>query len=262
MHRIGLVTTVVILSAATACSQGSSPVVVTANDLPHASSSESSGGPPTATGGTESASGVPQAALITLDDLPAGWTTGPADNSSAAGDAFAAKIANCLHVDPAVLGGSSSSGAKADSPNFKSPDDQTAGTSETVSVESNDRLDAGFAVFRSPRLAECFDSLMKPYLESAFAKDATLSAATVGDPKTERLDFPKLGDDALAIRESVPISVASQTISIYVDFVYIRDGNAVAELSYQRAMEPFDSSTEQSIARTAFDKLHTVMASQ
>lgn len=250
MRRIGLVSCAVASSALLAACGGSSSggSSTTTSTPPTASSSSSSSFDKAA------ATSAAQGALLTLSDLPASWTSSPADNSQ--NKQLDTNLANCLGVDPNEFGDPGPDGASAHSPDFSPPGNSNSSVSESIDVASSSLIDQRFSVVESSKLPDCFDSVMGTYLKQQLAKQPSTRAATLGTPVTKTLNFTKLGDGTVAYGITIPFQIQGQQASVYIDLVFIRSSSTTGiEMFYSNILSPFDLSTAESIAQKAFSKV-------
>lgn len=251
MRRIGLISCALASSALLAACGGSS-------------SGGDSGSPSTTAPTTSSSSGstfdkaaATQAAtdaLLTLDDLPDGWTSKPSDNSD--DKQLDANLANCLGVPVDSFGDPGANGADADTPDFSPPGNSEATVSETVDVAASDLIDQRFSIVKSSKLPDCFDSVMGEYLKAQLAKDPSTRTATLGTPTTKALDFAKVGEETVAYGVTIPFEIQGQQASVYIDLVFIRSSDTTGiEMFYSNVLSPVDQDQAESIAQTAFSKV-------
>lgn len=228
----------------TACGGGSS-----GGASPNAQSSPGA----TTSSASPGANVAAQAALLTLSDLPKGWTSKP---SAAVGSSTAlnTKLAHCLRVSPSVVGGAGDNSVRVNSPDFTPPDESSAAASEVLSIESAGKVGAGFSALSSPRLPRCFDSIAGASFKKEAAQDAS-SGTKFGKLTGARLKFPLLGEKSAAFGFEIPVSTSGRSIDIFDNLVFIRDGDAIVELTYEDVGAIFDEATAVTIARKAVAKL-------
>ncbi len=196
----------------------------------------------------EADSAAAEAALITLAELPDGWTDGPAAGD-AAGD-VAARLAECVGVDSIT-----SPDASAATGNFSNPDGSIV-LSESVGVQATER-DARMVVagLTSPDVLDC---LAGAYLElgaGALSAGAVADGAEIGAVVASRLPVGAAGDATQAIRVVVPASVDGVTELVTVDHVVARTGRSIAALTFEARGEPTPIETIDEIAATAASRL-------
>jgi hypothetical protein len=255
MRRIGL-TFVALVSAAAlgGCGSSSSGGGGEANTQPAST---------TAAGDFDKAAAQQQAnaALLTLDDLPDGWTSNPADTRNDGDEEVQAALADCVGVDASIFADEGPDKAKAQSDDFISPDSGAAGEfSEEVDVESADRAADDFEVVTSDKLTGCLETVFGNFLKEKFAEDPRTKDAEIGDVAAERSDIPSYGDESIGIQITVPFSVSGTEARAVIDMVFIRVGNAVAQLQFNNTFKPFDAATAATITEKAVEKLSQAAA--
>jgi hypothetical protein len=207
---------------------------------------------------TSAAKAAASAALLTISDLPQGWSTSKQDDSDDSDtDKFATELSDCLHAPPGVLGDKDTADSvHEDSPDFDSPDGDTT-ISETVSVSRSSHADQVFALLRQPNATDCLTTAMTEVVKQMIAdsKDADLHKATIGDVQVGQLNAGHYGDDTVALRITVPLEVSGLSVSVYDDEVYIRHSNAVANLSFEGTGTPVDTEIASKFAKLATQKL-------
>ncbi|MCW2746024.1 MAG: hypothetical protein JWM48_2574 [Mycobacterium sp.] len=221
-----LVAIPVVLSAA-GCSSSSSDSRATTVDPP--SSSASAGAP---AGGSATHSSLTQAqaqaALLSVTDLPTGWT---ADTSSTSPDSG---FSGCSALE-AVGGHSKANRAKAEG-SF------TAGgvgplLQEMVAVPSDETAAQAMTKLRSA-LNTC---------RSFTSTDADGKKTTF---TTSALSFPKLGDETFAVQITAPNPLGQ----LVADVVVVRLGNTVVELAYAGLGATVNGAQLEELGRKAVQK--------
>lgn len=245
----------VVVLACSACgsssdsSQSGSPTV-------SASASSSPTGSPFP---TEAAKSAATAALLTVSDAPAGWSTSKADDSDdpADSDKFETQLSDCLHAPPGLIGDKDTpDSVHADSPEFDAPDGNSS-VSETVSVGRTSHVDQMFALLKQANATDCFTTTVGGLMKQEFdsSDDPDLKQAKLGDVSVGQLNAGHYGDDTVAMRVTVPFEVSGLSMSVYLDEVYIRHANSVADLELQGTGSPVDTQTAAKFAQLATKKL-------
>lgn len=251
MRRIGLTfAALVSATALAACGSSSSGGGDDDNSSTQPTSSSAAGFDKTA------ATTTANAALMTLSDLPDGWTENPSDTSESDDEAVFGKLADCLGVDASIFEKEGPDKVHVESSDFQSPNDGAAGSvSESIDVETDSRIADDFEVVNSDKLPGCFESVYSDFLKQKFAEDPQTKAATIGDVTATRGDLPTFGDESTGISIKVPFSIAGTDAEVDIDVVFIRVGNIAAQLSFENTFKPFDTATAASITSKAVDKL-------
>lgn len=179
-----------------------------------------------ATGGQPSSAGQVRDALLTVADLPTGWTAEPDDGSAADKDP-SGQYAECPKFAAVVK---KAAGLEQVDAEFTSP----AGTSLDETIMRSDEaaardLIAGYAegVASCPKLTGTTDGV-------AFDMDLTA------------LSFPKLADETFAHRVSAKVTGTSVTM----DMVLVRRGPVVITIVHS-APGPIDTTVTEDITRRA-----------
>ncbi|WP_189079210.1 hypothetical protein [Mangrovihabitans endophyticus] len=174
-------------------------------------------------------------ALLTVTDLPTGWSAKPDTSSSAKGsldddgDAQCPKYAAVIRKTAAM-------------------DDISAGF---VSPSGTDVVE-GILPLTEPAARE----LVTEYSDAVTACQKMTSTTADGVPYElylTALSFPKLGDDTFALRTTATLS----GITINVDLALIRRGGALIFV-VQTARGAIDTATTQDVGRRALAKMNAV----
>jgi hypothetical protein len=190
-----------------------------------------------------------EAALLTLADLPEGWTD-TAVEADVASD-LDARLAECLGVDSVT-----SPDASATSGAFTSADGGLVVT-ETVGVNATEQ-DARLVVasLTNPDVPECVAAAYTELGAAALSPGAVAEGAAVGDVTASRLPVGAAGDATQAIRVAISVvgsdGVASQ---LTVDHVFTRVGRSLASLSFEARVEPAAVETIDEITLAAASRL-------
>jgi len=252
MRRIGLsLAALVSASAIAACGSSSSGGGnTTAGNTQPAATSSSGSFDKTA------AQQTAQSAVLTLDDLPAGWTSKPSQDSQADDDAVNAQLASCLGVSASFFAKDGPDKVEVKSEDFESPNNGASGSvSENVDVETADRIANDFSVVNSSKLPGCLSTVYGSFLKQKFAEDPQTKAATVGKVTVTRGKIPTYGDQSAGIEIKVPFSIATTNAEVDIDMVFVRVGNTAAQLVFENTFKPFDTQTAASITSKAAAKL-------
>lgn len=167
-----------------------------------------------------------EAALITLADLPEGWTeAAPAADASTLDD----RLAECIGVDaeaPTSADAGASSGA------FASPEG-TLLLTQDIDVYAVDRDARTVVAFTAePGVPACiataYGDLVVEELGGSLA-----DGASFGTPTAARLQVGSAGDATQAIRVVVPVTGDPAVTEVTIDHVVVRSGRALASLTFE-----------------------------
>ncbi len=165
------------------------------------------------------------AALLTLADLPAGWTESPADEAAAA---LTARLAECVAVDGDEI---SAADASAATGLFVAPEG-SASIAQHVGVlatETEARTVVAFTV--EPAVPACFEAA---YAELGADTLTSLLAdgAQVGTPTATRLQVGSAGDATQAIRVVAPVTGDPAVTAVTIDTVVVRSGRSLSTVTF------------------------------
>lgn len=173
--------------------------------------------------------------VLTLDDMPAGWESTPADDDE--DEDIQADLADCLGVDDDELDGDN---PKAVSPDFSSPNDEEVSATVTVTPSAEDasrRLEILEGEDALPCYAEAFTDALEKEMATTDAPDDL----EFGDVTFDPLDFPELGDGSVAYRVTVPFSTQGISVDLYLDLVAVQVGEVGISAQYMSPLTPFDT---------------------
>ena len=237
--RLSILSAVILLAlTGAACGGGGSKSSTTTV----ASTTTSVASTPTSAGSDPAAVSKAQKLVFVQADLPPGWTATPSSNTP---DDQA--LSNELD---ACIGTSGPAGRSAD----VNGDDFTMGQATQVSsqaqiVKSETTYRSDIAAIKGPKLQSCLQD---------FATKA-ISKAAGGPPASLQLtdiSVPTFGDVTIGKRVTAAISVAGQSLNIYVDFVLMGKNKAEVTGSFTNAAQPFDQALETTLINKLGAKLN------
>jgi hypothetical protein len=181
-----------------------------------------------------------EAALLTIDDFPVGWTEQPDAERTPLAIESQRRIAECAGGEGDRL--LDLGGALAESGNFTGPDDQIV--EESVAVVDEGIAEDMVARFTAPGVADCFAEAMQQMLDAMITSPSdpteTFPAGTaLGEVTVVPLAVPAAGDESAGYRITVPLESRGFSFELFLDAVVIRSGGALAGLSFQSALDPF-----------------------
>lgn len=153
---------------------------------------------------------IVDAAVLTLRDVPAGWTSKPPEDDD--DDSGKAKIAKCVGHDYDELYNDAYPTAESDT--FISPNDNEMSV-EVGLAPTEEWLVNAFEITRSTRFRDCLLKNLEAELQSN-------GDVEVGDLSVNEMSFNPIGDDVMAFRVNMPLSAEGFTITAVADFVLVR----------------------------------------
>ncbi len=195
--------------------------------------------PPTEPATTVEGQAEANAALLVLSDFPTGWTEEPEEEPTAQELDYQAQIAECA-------GGSGNlfdlGGPRAQTPDFVGPDDQRVEQSVTI-------VDAAIAEdfiarFTAPGVDTCIRDAARAFVAESIESPADPSeslpgAVQIGDVTIGDVLLPPAGDELVAYRVTVPLTVSGVDVDAFVDVVVVRSGGSLSGFTFQSVFEPF-----------------------
>lgn len=174
-----------------------------------------------------------ESVVLQLSDFPTGWRGGPSEDDDEGGEEFRKCISADLS-DLTLIG-------DADSDDFRMGDEvQVSAEVEVVetpeaAAEAATAFDSGIT---SQEASECF----KKYLEESIAEDEDSKGVEVGDVDIGELSFnaPAGIEEAHAYQLSIPLEAQGASVTVYVDFILLRQGDLVATLDAESQGTAFD----------------------
>jgi hypothetical protein len=170
------------------------------------------------------------AALITLGDLPAGWTasTDPSPSTNTGQDtAISARMASCLGVR---VDGSVNSWPTATSPTFASAEQADSLFDQVEVFPTAGVAAADFAQFSSPKFPGCFVQFFEETLKSSLAQ-ALQPGQRLGSVSARASAFPPVGDHSGALRLTfVIINQSGLHASAFIDLILVIVGRSETTL--------------------------------
>jgi hypothetical protein len=180
-------------------------------------------------------------ALITLSDFPDGWVEDPIEDDSDMGtDAFEAEFDACLGRDDGPRAGDELDRLKIGTGDFHTVDVDTTTVSHEVVLAPD--LKTALAVMSEVRIdgAEtCLAAVIGDFYRATFADDPDLADVDVGDVIVTRTEQDRDPDIAVGVLLEVPLTIADQTVSQFLELLYQRQGRALSELSFASFGAPF-----------------------
>ena len=202
------------------------------------------------------------AALLTLSDLPAGWTStqrGASSSDSPEEKAAADKFASCLGVNPAMFDDSAPADTtKAKTDKFKGA--PNLDVEQTVNVEaSKSDVSDGLNALSKPAAAGCFQTFFRAVAEYGLAHPdpgkELPKGFTVGDVTVEALNLKGGAAGIAAFRATIPITVQKVTVKLVSDSVFTGTGRTETTLTFDSINDSFPDALEKQLVDIAVGRL-------
>lgn len=235
VRRLGVVAAAVLAMAA--CSDSDDDTADTTAPATVPATVPPTTAAPTTTEPSVSDAELAQSALLTIDDLPTGWTETPHDPADDADDAEnMQRISDCSGLDANLIGDGVLGDSRAKSPDFDSPD-QLASVKQTVGLAPDDATaTAAIAAIGDDALPPCYEDAMRAsFDEAATTTDPTETLAggiTLTDIAMTRVDPPVAvtADEVVWYKAAASLDYQGEQLDIFLDLVFTRTGRVLSQL--------------------------------
>jgi hypothetical protein len=184
-------------------------------------------------------------AVLTIDDVPAGFEVEPEDEDDGSDEQFDQLMADCLGLTVAEMNEDDDEPQATAS--FSNDADDEVG-SDVVVLATEDEVVDDLETVRDPAAPDCFaDTLTEVF--------ATSGEVGVGQITVEELAVEDLGDDSYGFGLTIPLSVADKQPVLYFDMVFIQQGRTEITMSFSAFDAPFDEELAYDLAATVVDRI-------
>jgi hypothetical protein len=218
--------------------------------------------PPTTTVAVDEAELV-QSALLTVDDMPTGWTEAPNENDAQDAE-NAQRISDCSGLDAELIGDGVLGDTKAKSPEFSSPD-SLASVKQTLGLAPDEATaSAAIAAIGDDGLPPCYEEAIRTsFEEAAVTTDPAESlpdGMTLTDVSMEEIDPPATitADDVVWYKATATLDYQGQAFDIYLDLVFTRTGRVLSQIEFDGTTTPFPEALYAPTVTAAHEKIATI----
>jgi hypothetical protein len=195
------------------------------------------------------------ASALVNRDLPDGWVA-KADNGADRSAEQEAETALCLGVPTAEL--SSNTPASSGSVAFKSPDgSQTISSTVTYLADANAAHER-FLVIDGPKVPGCMGKALADVLEKALTTPrgggSPPAGLELGTPTFQEIPFAHVGDETVAYRFELPVTLSGRSLRLAADLVFVRIGRASVNLAFETTSSNLTAQEEQRYAQVIADR--------
>ncbi len=204
-----------------------------------------------------------EAALLTLDDLPAGYTATPRDpdDTDAADEARLDSIAECAAVDRSLIGDEVLGDTEAESDEFQSPEEIFTLKQSVGFAADDETAIAAITAMGSDSLPDCYEqALTESFTNASGSADPSESlppGLTLTDLVMERIDSSALfaPDEVVHYYVTVGFDFDGQPLELYLDLVFARQGRMLSQLEFDGEGVPFPPDEVDEIIAAALEKM-------
>jgi hypothetical protein len=194
-------------------------------------------------------------ALLVLADFPTGWAEEIEEQPTDQELAYQAQVAECA-------GGSGNlfdlGGPRAQTHDFIGPDDQRV--EQSVTIVDPAIAEDFIARFSAPGVDTCIRDAARAFVAESFESPADPSesrpgAVQIGDVTIGDVLLPPAGDELVAYRVTVPLTVSGVDVDVFVDVVVVRSGGSLSGFTFQSVFEPFPADEVEHYIAVAVERL-------
>jgi hypothetical protein len=209
--------------------------------------------------GLEEDKAAAQAALLTLADFPSGWSEVPAEDEPDDEDVNR-QMAACVGSEGDSL--IEVGGAEASTGDFSDPEENVTISEDVGIAATEDEAAAALTALDEPGVTACFQDVFRGFISDLIEnpetpEDSLPEGASVGEVTFGRLNVAPVGDQVVAYRVTMPISIDSLSIDIYLDIVIARQGRSMANLLFESTFDPYPTEELDRIVALAVGRLPT-----
>ena len=197
------------------------------------------------------AQGRAEAMVLELSDLPDGWRASPHEEDTAGGD----RLRECLGVDYSAL----TIIGEADSRDFAVEDSTEASSSATVFADEAgaDEASSGLSDgMESDAAEDCFRDLIEKMAndEGPQFKVVAVDIGELGVTAPSSVEETKAWQIAISF-DVTSGEAKGSSVTAYVDFVALREGDSIAVLQMSDVQTPFDSELRNELVQAVADRM-------
>lgn len=206
------------------------------------------------------------AALLTLGDLPEGWTHEPyAPESDLDDPETSALIAECAGVDASLISSQVLGDTKAKSGEFESADG-TAGIEHTTGLAVDEATAiAAIEALSNEALPDCYVEAISQQLEQSSSDPANSlpEGVVITDVRLQSVPMTNIvpEDEGVWLTGGISFELDGQAIETYVDLIWLREGRALTQVELNGNSVEFPSDLLDPVMTRVQEKLSELAAS-
>lgn len=198
-------------------------------------------------------------AVLTLADLPPGWTAKPKAGDSPRSTeqrSAEAEFADCAGVDPAFIGAGRASTTRAKSEFSGDAERQVASSVTVVATReaAKEQLNSVRKQTVPACLAKFVDRAIRSSIENPKPGVAPPTGATFGDAKVTVLNLPGLHATSAGYRTTVPVRLGDRAFDVNLDTVLALRGRTGISMTFTSFGSPFSGDAEIGLTNAVIDR--------
>lgn len=200
-------------------------------------------------------------ALITIADFPDDWVETPADDDDddPVTEAFEDDFDACLGRDASDQIGDLLERIEANTGDFHPAENDSTQVSHEVTLAPDEPTAIDRMAETDVSGAEdCIAGVIGDFYRAAAANDPELGGIEIGDVVVTRTETEREADLTNAALIEVDLLADGQTVPLYLEFLFQRQGRALSQLSFQSFGEPFSRDGYEVLSDQAVVRLATI----
>ncbi len=200
-----------------------------------------------------SARAIAQHALLRISDFPSGWVATPTRRRSSQ-PTLSAEVAACLHIPASEVARPSD---EVRSPRFHGPRGQSVGSSADVAA-TEARARRSISLVARPGATACLASAFDRSVREGLGS-GRLAGVSIGRAAVRTLPMPRVGDESVALRITIPLAAAGRRLPVIVDGIELRVGRADASITTMALGAPPPQATDLHLAGLVATRLASAL---
>jgi hypothetical protein len=201
---------------------------------------------------------IADGAVLTPEDMPLGWEAAPPQVEAqwqTEEDDLDQAFADCLGIDVSELRHDSPAADSAFVNSYEPNDERV--TSEVTVFAAETEAQEVIDRFRDDATQRCYLDVVEQQIVGAArggvttmtgralsGEDIEVGESTIDELHLEYRDarsyYVNVGDDSIALRVEVPLSLEGADVDVYADFAFVRKGRVMVQTSFQTYFGAFD----------------------
>lgn len=189
--------------------------------------------------------------LLTLADMPSGWTSAKNTDSNDNNNVGSAQLARCVGVPKMLV---SENPPSVNSREFQNAQDTLTVADNVTVFPSTKNAASEYALSQNPKLPGCMTALASgPLKTKLFGK--TPKGTTIGSPLVSAVSASAFGSGVDGYSMSVPVTAQGQTVNVTVTQLDVVKGRLGHQVTFTSFNAPFSLALEQQIMKVAAGRL-------